>query len=134
MPYEPFEPGTPEDWLRHAWSDLELAKVQRNSRILLEDLCFHAQQALEKALKAVLVSRLISFPRTHNIRSLIDLLPEGLSIPEEAKGAAMLTDYAVMARYPGDFEPVTEEEYIDALQIAEAVVRWAEQTVKSSGD
>jgi HEPN domain-containing protein len=44
------EPGEPGDWLRHAWSDLELARTRRNSKILLEDLCFHAQQATEKAL------------------------------------------------------------------------------------
>ena len=36
------EPGEPGDWLRHAWSDLDLARVGQNSRILLEDLCFHA--------------------------------------------------------------------------------------------
>ena len=127
---EEMEPGEPEDWLRHARSDLELARMPRNSRILLEDLCFHAQQATEKVLKAVLVFRSIPFPKTHNIRTLMDLLPEGVNLPEEAKGAAALTDYAVMARYPGDFEPVTEEEYIEAVRIAEAVVRWSEENVK----
>ncbi len=124
------EPGEPGDWLRHAWSDLELARVGRNSRILLEDLCFHAQQATEKALKAVLVFRSAPFPKTHNIRTLMDLLPEGMNIPEEAKGAASLTDYAVLTRYPGDLEPVTEEEYLEAVRIAETVVRWGEKIVK----
>jgi HEPN domain-containing protein len=79
---EEMEPGEPRDWLRHAWSDLELARVQKNSRILLEDLCFHAQQAVEKAVKAVLVFKSIPFPKTHNIRTLIDLLPEELNLPE----------------------------------------------------
>jgi len=130
MQPEGIEPGEPKDWLRHARSDLELARMPRNSRILLEDLCFHAQQATEKALKAVLVFSSVSFPRTHNIRTLMDLLLEGLSLPEDAKGAAVLTDYAVMARYPGDFEPVTEEEYLDAVRIAEAALRWAENIVK----
>ena len=124
------EPGEPGDWLRHAWSDLELARVGRNSRILLEDLCFHAQQATEKALKAVLIFRSVPFPKTHNIRTLMDLLPDGMNIPEEAKGAASLTDYAVLTRYPGDLEPVTEEEYLEAVRIAEAVVRWGEKIVK----
>ena len=124
------EPGEPGDWLRHAWSDLELARVGRNSRILLEDLCFHAQQAAEKALKAILVFRAIPFSKTHNIRTLMDLLPEGLNFPEEAKGAAILTDYAVLTRYPGDVEPVTEEEYLEAIRIAEAVVEWAEKIVR----
>ena len=124
------EPGGPGDWLRHAWSDLELARTPRNSKILLEDLCFHAQQATEKALKAVLVLKSVPFLRTHNIRTLMDLLPEDLNLPEEAKGAPILTDYAVLARYPGDLEPVTEEEYLEAVRIAETVVRWAEKIVK----
>ena len=124
------EPGEPGDWLRHAWSDLDLARVGRNSRILLEDLCFHAQQAAEKALKAVLVFRSVPFPKTHNIRTLMDLLPEDLNLQEEAKEAAILTDYAVLTRYPGDLEPVTEEEYLEAIRIAETMVQWAEKIIK----
>jgi HEPN domain-containing protein len=130
MPLDEITPGEPGDWLRHAWSDLELARTHRNSKILLEDLCFHAQQTAEKALKAVLVFRSVPFPRTHNIRTLIDLLPEGSDLPEEAKGAPILTDFAVLTRYPGDFEPVTEQEYLEAIRIAEAVVQWAEKMVK----
>ncbi|MGA2956223.1 MAG: HEPN domain-containing protein [Thermodesulfobacteriota bacterium] len=124
------EPGEPGDWLRHAWSDLELARTRRNSKILLEDLCFHAQQATEKALKAVLIFRSVPFLRTHNIRTLIDLLPEDLNLPEEARRAPILTDYAVLTRYPGDLEPVTEEEYQEAVRIAETVIHWAEKMVK----
>ncbi len=130
MPPDHVDPGSPRDWLRHAWSDLELARVGQNSRILLEDLCFHAQQGEEKALKAILVSKSIPFPRTHNIRTLIDLLPEGLEMPEDTSGAAKLTDYAVLSRYPGEIEPVTQEEYVDALRIAEAVLHWAEGILK----
>jgi HEPN domain-containing protein len=129
MPAEPIEPGSPADWLRRAWSNLDLARVDRNSNILFEDLCFHAQQAAEKALKAILVSKIISFPKTHNIRTLIDLIPEDLDIPQEAKTATRLSDYAVLTRYPGDVEPVTEEEYLEAIRIAEAVVQWAEKIV-----
>jgi HEPN domain-containing protein len=124
------EPGEPGDWLRHAWSDLDLARVGQNSRILLEDLCFHAQQAAEKALKAVLVFRSVPFPKTHNIRTLMDLLPEDLILQEEVKEAAILTDYAVLTRYPGDLEPVTEEEYLEAIRIAETMVQWAEKIIK----
>ena len=124
------EPGEPRDWLRHAKSDLELARTRRNSKILLEDLCFHAQQTAEKALKAVLVFNSVPFPKTHNMRTLMDLLPEELNLPEEAKGVARLTDYAVLTTIPGALEPVTEEEYMEAMRIAEAVVHWAEKKVK----
>ncbi len=130
MPPEEIAPGSPLDWLRHAWSDLEIALMIRNSRILLEDLCFHAQQAAEKALKAVLISKSIPFPRTHNIRTLLDLLPQDVMPPKEVKETASLTDYAVLSRYPGDLEPVTEEEYRKALGLAEIVVKWAEGVIK----
>jgi len=134
MPPEDYSPGSPQDWLRHALSDLELASVARNSKILLEDLCFHAQQAAEKGLKAVLIANAIPFPRTHNIRTLLDLLPRDVIPPEEVQDAASLTDYAVISRYPGNSEPVTEGEYREALRLGEAVVRWAEGIVPKGSD
>ena len=45
--------GSAVDWLRYAESDLEIARITQSSLILLEGLCFHAQQAAEKALKVV---------------------------------------------------------------------------------
>ena len=108
MPPEEIEAGEPGDWLRHARSDLELARTPRSSKILLEDLCFHAQQAAEKALKAVLIFRSVPFLRTHNIRILMDLLPEGLNFPGEAEGAPILTDYAVFYPRPPDRAPEEE--------------------------
>src|SRR4030042_199386 len=126
MSPEDIAPGSTSDWLRHAWSDLELARVVRNSRILLEDLSFHAEQAAEKALKAVLIFKSIPFPKTHNIRTLLDRLPQDVIPTKEVKEAASLTHYAVLSRYPGDLEPVTDEEYRKALSLAEIVVKWAE--------
>ena len=41
--------------------------------------------------------------------------------------AADLTDYATVTRYPGTVEAVSEVEYADAIRMAEAVVRWAEE-------
>ncbi|MBI5016600.1 MAG: HEPN domain-containing protein [Deltaproteobacteria bacterium] len=40
--------------------------------------------------------------------------------------SAALTEFAVQARYPGPSEPVTADEFMDALSTAEAVARWAE--------
>ena len=51
-------------------------------------------------------------------------------MPEEVQAAASLTDYAVAARYPGDFEPVDDTEYREAIRLAEAVVSWAESTIR----
>ena len=43
--------------------------------------------------------------------------------------ADALTSFAWEARYPGLNEPVTEEDYEEALQQAETVVHWAEKEV-----
>jgi len=120
MPPESVEPGTPADWLRYAHSDLELAKSTPSPRVLLEGLCFHAQQAAEKALKAVLLSLGVAISRTHNIGALLDLLPSDTELPIEIDEATILTDYAVLSRYPGTMEEVTDAEYQEALRLASA--------------
>jgi len=130
MPHEGRFPGSPADWLRHAYSDLELARVRRPPKVLFEELCFHAQQAVEKALKAVLIAKGIPPAKTHNIRTLLDLLPQEVIPPKEVEDAASLTDYAVISRYPGDFESIDEKEYKETVQLAEIVVLWAERIIK----
>ncbi len=53
MPQDRPVPGSAEDWLARAEGDLALARVPLPEGAFYEDLCFHAQQAAEKALKAV---------------------------------------------------------------------------------
>ena len=130
MPHEGHFSGSPADWLRYARSDLELARVVRPDEVLFEGLCFHAQQAAEKAMKAVLIAKGVPPPKTHNIRTLLDLLPQEVIAPQEIEDAASLTDYAVTSRYPGDFESVDEEEYEDTVRLAETVVLWAERIIQ----
>jgi len=130
MQHEGRFPGSPADWLRYARSDLELARVKRPPEVLLEELCFHAQQAAEKALKAVLIAKGVPPPKTHNIRTLLDILPPDIIPPKEVEDAASLTDYAVISRYPGDFESVDEKEYKETIRLAEIVVLWAERIIR----
>jgi len=56
----------------------------------------------------------------------------GISLPEQIRAAAELSDYAVGARYPGPIEPVTEDEYKEAVRIAEMVVSWVEGLIGST--
>ena len=129
MPPEDSEAGGPADWLRYARSDLAYAKVPRPPGVLWESLCFHAQQAAEKAIKAVLVASSIAFPRTHNLETLVELLPHELPTPIEPLKAVGLSHYAAVTRYPGEFESIGEAEYIEAITLASAVVAWAEATI-----
>lgn len=122
--------GAPHEWLRRAQSNLALAKQPKPDEALWEDLCFDTEQAAEKAVKAVLVFHGIEFPKTHDIRALLTLLDQAqCEVPPEIWNAVDLTDYAVETRYPGRVEAVTEDEYRQAVALAERVVRWAEQIV-----
>lgn len=122
--------GTPEEWLKRAKSNLALAKQAKTDEIYWEDLCFETQQAAEKALKAVLISKAISFRFVHDLAELLTILEKsGVCLPEDIRNAAVLTDYSVEARYPGPFEPVTEEDFNTALKISETVVTWAEKQI-----
>jgi len=130
MPRDPNEVGTPHDWLRRAKSNLIRAKQPKPEEVLWEDLCFDTQQAAEKALKAALLARGIPFRFAHDIAELLTLLEnQGVILSEEIKASAELTDYSVESRYPGPFEPVTEEEFNRALKIAETVVVWADSQI-----
>ena len=78
--------------------------------MLPEQLCFHAQQAVEKALKAVLVSRGIDFPLTHDLENLLEILREsGAEVPEQLDEIGELTPYAVETRYPGVWAAIARE-------------------------
>lgn len=102
-------PGSPEEWLAHAESDLNLARLAKDrEEILPEQVCFHAQQAAEKALKAVLLHRKVEFPFIHDIEALLEIMTQsGLLVPPNVANAGALTPYAVEARYPGYEEEIT---------------------------
>jgi len=54
----------------------------------------------------------------------------GQTLPEHIRQAARLSDYAVEARYPGFAEPVSQEEYEEAISIAVSVLNWAQEIVQ----
>lgn len=114
----------PHEWLRRARSDLLLARAHSHG-VYLEDLCFHTQQACEKAFKALLIHRGVRFPVVHDLAQLLTLVDQsGLEPPERVRAAAQLTRFAVFTRYPGLARPVTRDEYDDAVAVAAAVVSW----------
>ncbi len=128
-----FSPDDPREWFNRARSNLILAK-NRVAGVYLEDLCFGAQQAAEKAIKAVLIQRGINFPYVHDLIRLLSLLEQtGETIPEAVRKAEALTTYASTTRYPGTGSPVTEQEYTEAISVAEAVVQWAKDCLWFSG-
>jgi len=124
-----YPPTDPREWLNRAKSNLAGAG-QAAPGVYLEDLCFDAQQAAEKAIKAVFIHRGLHFPYVHDLRRLLQLLNQGgVKVPKYVWRAEVLTPFAFEARYPGHSPPVTLRLYRRALRIAEAVVQWAERQI-----
>ena len=86
-----------------------------------DTICFHAQQCVEKYVKALLVLRSIPFPKTHDLSVLARTLPESWQPDLTREQVRRLTDYATITRYPGDYEPVTMAEARAAVAIARKV-------------
>ena len=124
-------PGSPEQWLRHAESDLLLGKLGRaNQDILPEQICFHAQQSIEKSLKGFLVSLGLSFPPVHDIEQLLDILRKSkIALPSWSEELLETTPYAVETRYPGDWEEITLSEVDHAIELAEKTLNWAKKKI-----
>jgi HEPN domain-containing protein len=132
MPVDVLPPDDPVEWLRYAESDLIVASQSARPGVLPATLCFHAQQAAEKCLKAVLLKHGVAFPYTHSVSALIGLVvAAGIAWPPGLDDAATLTDYAVAARYPSAHEAVDDEERARAVTLARRVLEWA--TAKVAG-
>ena len=102
--------------------DLEAAETLfAQQSVVPRHLCWLAQQATEKALKAVLVFVGIDFPRRHDLDALRNLIPTGWQVKEEHPDLASLTEWAVEARYPGDWPEATETDAQAAVPQARAV-------------
>jgi HEPN domain-containing protein len=91
MPREAAGPDDAGEWLRRAWSSLARARADaRLPDVYLEDLCFDAQQAAERAIKAVFVARGTGFPYVHDLVALLTLLEQaGLAIPGEVRDGTL---------------------------------------------
>ena len=123
-------PDDPREWLNRARSNLARAQTII-PEAYLEDLCFDAQQAAEKAIKAIFVSRKLTFPYVHDLADLLVLLESaGLKVPKYVRQAGKLSRFAVVTRYPGLVGPITQTTYRSSVRMADAVFRWATRQVE----
>lgn len=110
-------------WLAKGEEDFDVAEhlVSQGARYF-RAAGFHAQQAAEKYLKALLVHHQVEFPKTHDLGELLDLLtsvegPLASSLGE----ATALNPYGVDTRYPGDMPEISEDEAKRAAKLARKV-------------
>jgi HEPN domain-containing protein len=125
-----YPPDDPREWLKRARSNLALARAEE-AGVILEDLCFEAQQSAEKAIKAVFIQRGETFPYIHDLERLLQLLERnGLKVPKYVKHAQELTRFALLTRYPGLSKPAITRTYRRAVRIADSIVGWADRQIK----
>lgn len=114
--------GEVKRWLRYASEDLHAAEwMLEESDMIPRHACWLAQQAAEKALKAVLVFLKIDFPWTHDLDALRNLIPNGWQLKARHPDLADLSDWATEARYPGDLPDAVESDARAAVERARAV-------------
>jgi len=128
------KPHLEEAWrsLRLADRDIKAFKVlNKEPDVHLSIVYFHAQQAVEKSLKAVLFSQQIEFARTHDLVKLARLLgDQGVMLPVREDQLRRLNPFAVAFRYDDmEIAPVAQEGM--ASLIAE-IRGWAEQEVSAA--
>lgn len=119
--------ATANEWLIFAREDLRVAHI-----LLREDIythiCFHSQQCVEKALKAVLAHRGHAPPRIHSITDLLKLMPTSLAASLPAKLIQLDLLY-MPTRYP-DTLPGTFPDGLPNQQQAKETLDWAQDVLE----
>jgi HEPN domain-containing protein len=123
MPHDPALIAETRGWMDKARDDLEASRrCLEDSPPLFAVTAFLAQQAAEKALKALLTFHQKDFEKTHNLDELgQQCVAVARSLAGIANRAAPLTRYAVEARYPGPWGNPSEADAREALDIARQV-------------
>ena len=111
------------EWIAKAENDLKNAAntLKMEEDCPTDTVCFHAQQCAEKYLKALLVWKGIPFPKTHDLPSLMAILPEDLHNLLTGEEQELLTEYATVTRYPGGYEDITLSEARSAVRVARRI-------------
>ena len=110
-------------WLHKAANDLRnISNNLSAEEVPTDTVCFHAQQAIEKLLKGVLVANGRNATKTHDLVKLLsdvsDLIPELQSFEERFEE---VSEYGVGVRYPNGFSDPTLDEASRAYEIAREV-------------
>ena len=126
QPLDPDVESLLRQWIGKADADLEVAlrmaeEAGDNLRIR-EIVGFHCQQAAEKYLKALLTRYQIEFPKTHDIKRLLNLVSVANGpVAESLSAAKWLTPFGVEIRYPSDAAEMLPGDEAKAIEIASQV-------------
>ncbi|HVM49124.1 MAG TPA: HEPN domain-containing protein [Candidatus Acidoferrum sp.] len=102
---------TTREWVKKAENDFKVATqiIGRRRDVVADAACFHAQQCVEKYLKARLLEAGIAFPRTHDLRQLLNACLQAEPLwSAYAQILDRMSNYAVDFRYPGQSATLRE--------------------------
>jgi HEPN domain-containing protein len=111
------------EWATKGDNDLKNAAhtLKLGAECPTDTVCFHAQQCIEKYLKAFLVVLEKPFPKTHDIELLVSMMPKSIRIGLTIEEQRRLTEYATFLRYPGPYEAILLSEAKQAVKLAQRV-------------
>jgi HEPN domain-containing protein len=121
-----------QSWLSKASDDLDAAMILCNHHPMkLENICFHAQQAAEKALNAVLVDNMVFPNKTHNLGEIVSCVEPYMGDLENLRPKALfLNPYAVEHRYPNELY-IDEDTARLAIDYASDIVQRVRRHLRS---
>lgn len=112
-----------------AAQDLESAELLHKSNPKRkENIFFLAQQAIEKALKALLCNEEKAIPMTHDLNFIIDRISNSEEIPL-ADSIVELTEFATIRRYEGSVIEYSKEDLESSLTATKQVIEWANKLI-----
>lgn len=121
-------------WLAFAQEDLQVAELVWERQIY-NQVCFHAQQCVEKALKGLLVAQGELPPRTHAITDLLSMLPED-RLADLRESLMSLDDFYIPTRYPDALPGALpdglpgQEQAEEALSVAQQAFRQMQELLE----
>jgi len=122
-------------WLVKAGNDLRTGRTMLSVDPPVVDIaCFHAQQCVEKGLKAFLTLAQRHVEKTHSLPRLVQLCAEvDASFAELKNMAVELTDYAVAQRYPDDWREIPLDEATAAVRLAAEAMAFVRAQLEKRG-
>ncbi len=113
--------NTVKQWLAKAGDDWDTVEIlTAHPRCPRNSVCFHCQQYAEKLLKALLTFHEVEFPKTHNLRRLIQIAEsKAPALKRLIDKSDQLTAYNLISRYPDDWVEINLDDMQAAVDLAE---------------
>jgi len=110
-----------ERWIDFAQEDLRMAEIAMREEIF-NQVCFHSQQCVEKALKSLMAEKGAPIPRTHRLTDLLEAVAQQEnSIEHLAADIKLLDRYYIPTRYPDALPGTLEASLPDKSDALEAL-------------